>query len=96
MQEAATTSQGHQGSEADARQAAQASTSGQTLKQEAQRDRAAVADKLIAVFLDKAPAEWRKLIAFSKQWPSLADRYSAIPCLRVHAAVQTVHAWQPG
>ena len=74
-QEAAS-SQGHQGSEAAARQAAQASTSGQTLKQEAQQDRAAVADKLIAVFADKAPAEWRKLIAFSKQWPSLADRSS--------------------
>ncbi|CAL8466136.1 g5672 [Coccomyxa elongata] len=32
-----------------------------------------VADKLIAVFASKSPAEWRKLIAFSKQWPTLAD-----------------------
>ena len=61
--------------EAAARQAAQASTSGRgTLKQEAQQDREKVADKLIAVFADKTPAEWRKLIAHSKQWPSLADR----------------------
>lgn len=48
-----------------------------TLKQEALQDRQEVADKLITVFMGKAPAEWRKLIAFSKRWPTLADRYSA-------------------
>lgn len=31
-----------------------------------------VADKLIEVFRQRSQAEWRKLIAFSKQWPSLA------------------------
>lgn len=72
---------------ATARQAGEASTSGRsssgikssgiTLKEEAVRDRRAVADKLIGVFADKAPPEWRKLIAFSKQWPMLADRSAA-------------------
>ena len=33
-----------------------------------------VADKLIDLFATKTPDEWRKLIAFSKQWSSLADR----------------------
>ena len=33
-----------------------------------------VADKLIDLFATKSPDEWRKLIAFSKQWSSLADR----------------------
>lgn len=33
-----------------------------------------VADKLIDLFATKSPGEWRKLIAFSKQWSSLADR----------------------
>jgi hypothetical protein len=33
-----------------------------------------VADKLIGVFSGKTPEEWRKLIAFSKHWPTLADR----------------------
>ena len=50
-----------------------------TLKQEALQDRQEVADKLIAVFLGKPAAEWRKLIAFSKRWPALADRCSALP-----------------
>ena len=31
-----------------------------------------VADKLITVFRQRNQADWRKLIAFSKQWPSLA------------------------
>ena len=34
----------------------------------------ALADKLIALFAAKTPEEWRKLIAFSKQWSTLADR----------------------
>lgn len=33
-----------------------------------------VADKLIDLFATKTPEEWRKLIAFSKQWSTLADR----------------------
>ena len=33
-----------------------------------------VADKLIDLFATKSPDEWRKLIAFSKQWSSLVDR----------------------
>lgn len=37
----------------------------------------AVADKLIDLFATKTPAEWRKLVAFSKQWASLADRCAA-------------------
>ena len=32
-----------------------------------------VADKLIDLFAAKTPTEWRKLIAFSKQWASLSD-----------------------
>lgn len=43
-------------------------------KQEAQAEGDAIADKLIAVFEQRSGQEWRKLLAFSKQWPSLADR----------------------
>lgn len=66
--------------EAALRQADVASASGRGFNsmlgrrsQEKQAEQS-VADKLIAVFASKSPAEWRKLIAFSKQWPTLADR----------------------
>lgn len=40
-----------------------------------------VADKLIDLFATKTPDEWRKLIAFSKQWSTLADRCAfLLPC----------------
>ena len=71
--------------EAASRQANTASTSGRgfnsTLGRRSQEREAeqSVADKLIAVFASKSPAEWRKLIAFSKQWPTLADR-QALSC----------------
>lgn len=44
-----------------------------TLKEEARQSNEGVYDKLIDAFLMRTPEEWRKLIAFSKQWPSLAE-----------------------
>ncbi len=44
-----------------------------TLREEAAASNAEVYDKLIAVFQQRQPSEWRKLIAFSKQFPKLAD-----------------------
>lgn len=46
---------------------------GGSLKQEAVQSNREVSDKLIEVFRQKKPAEWRKLIAYSKQWPVLAQ-----------------------
>ncbi len=46
---------------------------GGSLKQEAVQSNREVSDKLIDVFQQKKPAEWRKLIAYSKQWPVLAQ-----------------------
>jgi hypothetical protein len=46
---------------------------GGSLREEARQSNQEVYDKLIDVFMQKTPEEWRKLIAFSKQWPSLAD-----------------------
>lgn len=43
-----------------------------TLKQQAVASNNEVSDKLIAVFQEKQLSEWRKLIAYSKQWPMLA------------------------
>ena len=64
---------------ATARQSTPASTSAPaTLKEEVRQDRAEVCDKLINVFLAKSPDEWRKLIAASKQWPLLCDRYDLV------------------
>ncbi|KAK9902256.1 hypothetical protein WJX75_009762 [Coccomyxa subellipsoidea] len=61
------------------KQHTQATTSGRQFNsklgirsQERQAEQS-VADKLISVFANKTPTEWRKLIAFSKQWPTLAD-----------------------
>ena len=65
---------------ASERHSGQATTSGRQFNsklgirsQERQAEQS-VADKLISVFANKTPTEWRKLIAFSKQWPTLADR----------------------
>jgi len=44
-----------------------------TLKAEVRQDRVEVCDKIIAVFRAKPSSEWRKLIAFSKQWKILSD-----------------------
>ena len=44
-----------------------------TLKSEAAASNREVSDKLIEVFRSKQPAEWRRLIAYSKQWPMLAQ-----------------------
>ena len=44
------------------------------LREEAREDRRQVCDKIIAVFKAKPSSDWRKLIAFSKQWSSLSDR----------------------
>ncbi len=56
---------------------AQASTSAATASEPIltrKQSQESVADKLIDLFATKTPDEWRKLIAFSKQWSSLADR----------------------
>ncbi|PSC75274.1 cytochrome P450 [Micractinium conductrix] len=45
---------------------------GGSLKAEAVASNREVSDKLIEVFRSKKPAEWRKLIAYSRQWPVLA------------------------
>jgi hypothetical protein len=46
---------------------------GSSLKQEAAASNQEVCDKLVDVFSTKDPADWRKLIAYSKQWPVLAQ-----------------------
>ena len=52
---------------------AQASTSDAEPLLTRKQSQESVADKLIDLFAAKSPAEWRKLIAFSKQWASLSD-----------------------
>lgn len=52
---------------------AAAPPAGGSLKQEAVQSNREVSDKLIDVFQQKKPAEWRKLIAYSRQWPVLAQ-----------------------
>ena len=42
-------------------------------KKQAQNDKAEVEDKLIAAFQSKPKSDWRKLITYSKKWPSLSD-----------------------
>lgn len=44
-----------------------------TLKQQAAASNQEVYDRLIEAFEQRSPEEWRKLIAFSKQWPMLAQ-----------------------
>lgn len=59
---------------AASRDAGQASTSKPaTLRDEAAASNAEVYDKLIDVFQQRQPSEWRKLIAYSKQFPKLAE-----------------------
>lgn len=43
-----------------------------TLREEARDSNREVYDRLIDVFSQRSTEDWRKLIAFSKQWPSLA------------------------
>ena len=52
--------------------ASQEAAAAPTLKEQAAASNREVYDKLIEVFRSKKPADWRKLIAYSKQWPSLA------------------------
>ena len=52
---------------------AQASTSDAEPLLTRKQSQESVADKLIDLFAAKSPLEWRKLIAFSKQWASLSD-----------------------
>ena len=52
---------------------AQASTSDSEPLLTRKQSQESVADKLIDLFAAKTPAEWRKLIAFSKQWATLSD-----------------------
>jgi hypothetical protein len=68
-QEGQGASQGRQGQPSSA----DAAPIPRSFKQQAVADRTAIADKLIAVFEQRSTEEWRKLIAFSKQWPALAD-----------------------
>ena len=44
-----------------------------TLKQEAVVDQQETQDKLISAFQGKPQSAWKKMIAYSKQWPALAD-----------------------
>lgn len=44
------------------------------MKKQAQKEQIAVCDKLIKAFQSKPQNEWRTLIAYSKQWPTLADK----------------------
>eukprot|EP00892_Ulva_mutabilis_P005879 jgi/Ulvmu1/3663/UM017_0077.1 len=44
-----------------------------SVKKFAKKEQLKVADKLIKAFQKKQQSDWRKLIAFSKQWPQLAD-----------------------
>ena len=44
-----------------------------TLKEEAQKSNAEVYDRLIDTFMSRPREDWRKLIAYSKQWPSLSN-----------------------
>ena len=46
-----------------------------TLKEEARRSNKEVFDRLIDAFLSRPSEDWRKLIAFSKQWPSLSKGF---------------------
>lgn len=43
-----------------------------SLKQEAQRSNEEVYDRLVDLFTERRPEDWRKLIAYSRQWPILA------------------------
>lgn len=47
--------------------------SGGSVRAEAKRDQRQVADKLIAVFQERESDGWRRLIASSQLWPTLAD-----------------------
>jgi len=44
-----------------------------SLRSEAQQSNQEVYDRLIDVFISRSSEEWRKLIAHSSQWPTLAD-----------------------
>ncbi|KAK9804314.1 hypothetical protein WJX72_006307 [[Myrmecia] bisecta] len=75
-------SESRQGSVTESSSAAAPTTSGSSgrsrersgsLRSEALRDRQEICDKLISVFVARKPEEWRKLIAFSKQWPTLSN-----------------------
>lgn len=48
----------------------QAGTSQPTTRQ----DQIQVCDKIIAIFRARPSSDWRRLIAFSKQWNNLSDR----------------------
>ena len=53
------------------------------MKKLALQEKVQVADKLIKAFQSKPQSDWRKLIAFSKQWPQLADSVFARCGIRV-------------
>lgn len=80
------------GAEPAAPQAAAQQAAAGTLKQEAAASNREVSDKLIEVFQAKKPADWRKLIAYSRQWPMLAqgvlDRWAGCSPAKLGAAVQ--------
>lgn len=50
-----------------------ASSRKKSLKAEARENNTIIYDKLIEVFRAKKPEEWKKLIVYSVQWPSLAS-----------------------
>jgi hypothetical protein len=44
-----------------------------SVKKQALKDQVEIHDKLIGAFQSKPRPEWKKLLAFSKKWPELAD-----------------------
>lgn len=56
------------------------------MKKLAQKERIKISEKLIKAFQAKPQSDWRKLIAFSKQWPQLADSVFARYGVTVAAA----------
>jgi hypothetical protein len=43
-----------------------------SVKKQALQDKATIEDKLISTLQGKPQSDWRKLLAFSKKWPTLA------------------------
>ena len=57
----------------------EALASGGSVRAEAQKDQREVADKLIAVFQERDADGWRRLIASSRLWTTLADGCASDP-----------------
>jgi hypothetical protein len=51
-----------------------------SIKKLAEKEQRMLCDKLIKAFQSKPQSEWRTLIAYSKQWPTLADKVFSRCC----------------